>query len=82
VALLIAGWDRDVGPVLYHTDPSGTYVKYKCMAIGSGSEGALTALQVGRGCPAHAGCTVRRVSRTASQVGGPDCASNMWVTGS
>jgi hypothetical protein len=31
--------------VLYHTDPSGTYVKYKCMAIGSGSEGALTALQ-------------------------------------
>jgi hypothetical protein len=32
--------------VLYHTDPSGTYVKYRCMAIGSGSEGALTALQV------------------------------------
>jgi len=45
VALLIAGWDREAGPVLYHTDPSGTYVKYKCMAIGSGSEGALTALQ-------------------------------------
>ena len=45
VALLIAGWDRDAGPVLYHTDPSGTFVRYKCMAIGSGSEGALTALQ-------------------------------------
>lgn len=45
VALLIAGWDRDAGPVLYHTDPSGTYVKYRCMAIGSGSEGAQTALQ-------------------------------------
>lgn len=29
----------------YHTDPSGTYVKYRCMAIGSGSEGAQTALQ-------------------------------------
>lgn len=45
VALLIAGWDRDQGPVLYHTDPSGTFVRYKCMAIGSGSEGALSALQ-------------------------------------
>eukprot|EP00879_Flechtneria_rotunda_P008461 GHRR01008864.1.p1 GENE.GHRR01008864.1~~GHRR01008864.1.p1 ORF type:complete len:239 (+),score=59.88 GHRR01008864.1:187-903(+) len=44
VALLIAGWDEE-GPVLYHTDPSGTYVKYSCMAIGSGSEGAQTALQ-------------------------------------
>lgn len=44
VALLVAGWD-EIGPVLYHTDPSGTYVKYKCMAIGSGSEGAQTALQ-------------------------------------
>lgn len=32
-------------PHSYHTDPSGTYVKYKCMAIGSGSEGAQTALQ-------------------------------------
>ncbi|KAI8465101.1 MAG: nucleophile aminohydrolase [Monoraphidium minutum] len=45
VALLIAGWDAAKGPVLYHTDPSGTYVKYRCMAIGSGSEGALSALQ-------------------------------------
>jgi hypothetical protein len=32
-------------PASYHTDPSGTYVKYRCMAIGSGSEGAQTALQ-------------------------------------
>lgn len=38
VALLVAGWDDD-GPVLFHTDPSGTYLKYKAMAIGSGSEG-------------------------------------------
>ena len=27
VALLVAGWDED-GPVLYHTDPSGTF--YRC----------------------------------------------------
>lgn len=60
VALLIAGWDLEAGPVLYHTDPSGTYVKYRCMAIGSGSEGALTALQVrarrGRGGAAGVAC--------------------------
>lgn len=30
----------------FHTDPSGTYVKYEAKAIGSGSEGAQTALQV------------------------------------
>ena len=34
-------------PASYHTDPSGTYVKYGAMAIGSGSEGASTALQEG-----------------------------------
>lgn len=44
VALLIAGWD-DQGPALYHTDPSGTYVKYSAKAIGSGSEGAQSTLQ-------------------------------------
>eukprot|EP00873_Tetraselmis_striata_P023298 jgi/Tetstr1/443562/TSEL_031563.t1 len=45
VALLVAGFDEDNGPVLYHTDPSGTFVKYDAKAIGSGSEGAQTALQ-------------------------------------
>ncbi|PSC70541.1 Proteasome subunit alpha type-5 [Micractinium conductrix] len=45
VALLVAGWDAEGGPVLFHTDPSGTYVKYEAKAIGSGSEGAQTALQ-------------------------------------
>ncbi|KAI7838011.1 hypothetical protein COHA_008193 [Chlorella ohadii] len=45
VALLVAGWDAEGGPVLFHTDPSGTYVKYDAKAIGSGSEGAQTALQ-------------------------------------
>lgn len=46
VALLVAGHDDD-GPVLFHTDPSGTFVKYGAKAIGSGSEGAQTALQEG-----------------------------------
>jgi 20S proteasome alpha/beta subunit len=44
VALLIAGFD-DTGPVLYHADPSGTYVSYEARAIGSGSEGAQSLLQ-------------------------------------
>lgn len=29
----------------YHTDPSGTFVKYEAKAIGSGSEGAQSSLQ-------------------------------------
>ena len=29
----------------YNTDPSGTYTKYQARAIGSGSEGAQSALQ-------------------------------------
>ncbi|KAL3132537.1 Proteasome subunit alpha type-5-A [Trebouxia sp. C0010 RCD-2024] len=45
VALLLAGWDSD-GPVLFHTDPSGTFVTYEAKAIGSGSEGAQSSLQV------------------------------------
>ncbi len=44
VALLVAGKDED-GYHLVHTDPSGTAVQYKAKAIGSGSEGAQTALQ-------------------------------------
>lgn len=44
VSLLLAGMDAR-GPQLYHTDPSGTYVAYEAHAIGSGSEGARTALQ-------------------------------------
>ncbi|CAG9464109.1 unnamed protein product [Pedinophyceae sp. YPF-701] len=45
VALLLAGHDKEQGPVLYHTDPSGTYIKYDAKAIGSGSEGAQNSLQ-------------------------------------
>jgi len=44
VALLLGGIDEK-GPQLFHTDPSGTFVKYKAKAIGSGSEGAQTMLQ-------------------------------------
>jgi 20S proteasome subunit alpha 5 len=44
VALLIAGID-ETGPVLFHTDPSGTFVQFEAKAIGAGSEGAQTALQ-------------------------------------
>merc|ERR1719327_370900 len=44
VALLLAGWDHK-GPVLYHTDPSGTYTRFDAKAIGAGSEGAQTSLQ-------------------------------------
>ena len=44
VSLLFAGVDQS-GPVLYHTDPAGTYTKYLAKAIGAGSEGAQTALQ-------------------------------------
>ena len=44
VALLVAGKEGD-GYVLYHADPSGTYVRYEAKAIGSGSEGAQGLLQ-------------------------------------
>lgn len=44
VALLLAGYD-DNGPQLYNTDPTGTYTQWDARAIGSGGEGASTALQ-------------------------------------
>lgn len=50
VAMLVAGLDRvndgkDLVPILYHVDPSGTFIKYKGKAIGSGAETAQTTLQ-------------------------------------
>lgn len=45
VALLIAGYDDQLGPQLYHAEPSGTFYRYDARAIGSGSEGAQTELQ-------------------------------------
>ncbi|PAV22624.1 proteasome subunit alpha type 5 [Pyrrhoderma noxium] len=44
VALLIAGVDEK-GPQLFHTDPSGTFMRYNAKAIGSGSEAAQSELQ-------------------------------------
>lgn len=44
VALLLGGLDNNK-PVLYVTDPSGTFINYQAHAIGSGSEGAQTRLQ-------------------------------------
>ena len=37
VSLILAGVDND-GPKLFLTDPSGTYMSYEAVAIGSGSE--------------------------------------------
>jgi 20S proteasome subunit alpha 5 len=45
VSLLVAGVDKDGKIVLYHTDPSGTFVQFGAKAIGSGSEGAQTTLE-------------------------------------
>jgi 20S proteasome subunit alpha 5 len=44
VALLVGGVDAN-GPVLFQTDPSGTYTQWQAKAIGAGSEGAQTQLQ-------------------------------------
>ncbi|PRP76868.1 proteasome subunit alpha type 5 [Planoprotostelium fungivorum] len=43
VALLVAGVD-ETGPLLYHTDPSGTFVAFEAKAIGAASEGAQQTL--------------------------------------
>merc|ERR1711953_1471050 len=45
VALLIGGYDVNDGPVLFVTDPSGTFTKYSATAIGSAQEGANNMLQ-------------------------------------
>jgi len=44
VSLLLAGIDEN-GPQLYNTDPTGTFTRWDAKAIGSGSEGASTALR-------------------------------------
>jgi len=45
VALLVAGYDDVDGPVLFNTDPSGTFTKYMACSIGSAQEGATSMLQ-------------------------------------
>lgn len=43
VALIVGGVDEE-GPQLYHVGPSGTYTQWSAVAIGSGEEGAQSAL--------------------------------------
>jgi 20S proteasome subunit alpha 5 len=45
VALLVGGVDPVDGPVLFNTDPSGTFTKFMACAIGSAQEGATSMLQ-------------------------------------
>lgn len=45
VALLVGGVDPVDGPVLFNTDPSGTFTKYAACAIGGAQEGATNMLQ-------------------------------------
>mmetsp|Transcript_34916 Transcript_34916/g.100294 ORF Transcript_34916/g.100294 Transcript_34916/m.100294 type:complete len:262 (-) Transcript_34916:89-874(-) len=45
VALLVGGYDAVDGPVLFNTDPSGTFTKYAAASIGSAQEGATSMLQ-------------------------------------
>lgn len=44
-ALLVAGIDRDNGPLLYKTDPSGNYTRFKACSIGSGGANGMLTLQ-------------------------------------
>jgi len=43
VALLIAGYD-ETGPVIFHTDPSGTMISYQAKGIGAADEGLQSLL--------------------------------------
>lgn len=44
VALLIGGVD-ETGPCLYHTDPTGTMIKYQAKGMGAADEGLQSILQ-------------------------------------
>lgn len=45
VSFLFAGWDRNLGFQLYHTDPSGNYSGWKATAIGHNSQQAQSLLR-------------------------------------
>jgi len=64
VALLFAGNDPKDGPMLYHMDPSGTYVQFDAKAIGSGSEGAQQSLQE----TYHKGMTLKEAIKSAMTI--------------
>lgn len=63
VALLFAGIDES-GPQLFHLDPSGTFIEYNAKAIGSGSEGAQSALQE----VYHKSMTLKEASKSALSI--------------
>lgn len=44
-ALLIAGIDSVEGPLLFKTDPSGNYTRFKACSIGSGGTNGMLTLQ-------------------------------------
>jgi 20S proteasome subunit alpha 3 len=45
VSFLYAGWDRNYGFQLYHSDPSGNYGGWKAHAIGANNQGAQSILK-------------------------------------
>lgn len=45
VGFLIAAFDEQTGPHLYHTEPSGVYAEYKAQAIGARSQTSKTYLE-------------------------------------
>lgn len=51
----MGGFDGNT-PVLFHTDPSGTFLQYSAKAIGSGSEGAQNQLEQ----EYHKVCSIKR----------------------
>ncbi|XP_002741602.1 proteasome subunit alpha type-5-like [Saccoglossus kowalevskii] len=63
VALLFGGIDDKV-PQLYHLDPSGTFIEYDAKAIGSGSEGAQSALQE----VYHKSMTLKEASKSSLSI--------------
>ncbi|XP_077976838.1 proteasome subunit alpha type-5-like [Glandiceps talaboti] len=63
VALLLAGMDNSV-PKLFHLDPSGTFIEYNAKAIGSGSEGAQSALQE----VYHKSMTLKEASKSSLNI--------------
>eukprot|EP00127_Corallochytrium_limacisporum_P005210 Clim_evm27s201 gene=Clim_evmTU27s201 len=63
VALLFAGYDGE-DYQLFHCDPSGTFFRFDAKAIGSGSEGAQTALQDSY----HKSMTLKEAETCALQI--------------
>lgn len=63
VGLLVAGWDKDSGPQLYETCPSGNSYHYKAHAIGARSQSAKTYLE--RTYAAYPSCSLDELIKHA-----------------